>query len=330
MPLSYDDVRRELGLDAMHDAWRATFDASGTLTNDPEALPQGQALRELCVELRFPDLVVEPLVESAGELAGNEALTRLLAHGRWMLRNEVRRVGSWLVPWGRLPDTLGQTGRLFHAFVFLSDAARIRRLHREIGIDDAVSIDTLSDLGVHLRHYHRMYGCFGFEEPAWISLHYSGLLFRLGRLQFEMSSWRVPPAKSARCALSLGDPILDIHIAEIGPLLPDACDASIARAREFFPRHFPDFDFRAFGCWSWLLDPQLGEYLPTHSNIMMFQNRFRAVPTEKRHDGPAVQFVFRMHPDTPLDELPQRTTLERAVVSHLRAGRKWSSCLGYF
>lgn len=330
MPLSYDDVARELGLDATHEPWRATFDASSALTQDPDVLPRGQTLRRLCGELHFPDLVVEPLVQSAEELAENEALMRLLAHGRWMLRTEVRRIGSWLVPWGRLPEALGQTGRLFHAFVFLSDASRIRRFHRELGIDDTVSIDTLSDLGVHLRHHHRMYGCFGFKEAAWISLHYAGLLFRLGRLQFEMGTWRVPPAKSARCPLSLGDPILDVHIAEIGPLDPDACDASIAQAREFFPRHFPDFDFRAFGCWSWLLDPQLSEYLPANSNIMKFQNRFQTVPTEKLHDGPAVQFVFRMHPQTPLDALPQRTTLERAVVSHLRTRRKWHSCLGYF
>jgi hypothetical protein len=45
-------------------------------------------------------------------------------------------------------------------------------------------------------------------------------------------------------------------------------------------------------------------------------------------DRAVFEFVFRrVRPS--LDELPQRTTLERAVVTHLRSGRHWQSRLGW-
>jgi hypothetical protein len=40
-----------------------------------------------------------------------------------------------------------------------------------------------------------------------------------------------------------------------------------------------------------------------------------------------VEFVFRYN-GQPLDELPQRTTLERAVVARLKAGRHWHARTG--
>jgi hypothetical protein len=41
-------------------------------------------------------------------------------------------------------------------------------------------------------------------------------------------------------------------------------------AREFFGHHFPDEPVSHFVCHSWLLDPQLVEYLPERSNIVRF------------------------------------------------------------
>lgn len=327
---SFDEVASDLGLTAWHEPWRASFAASEPLLDDPEPLPRGTALRAACREIRVPDVFVEPLVAAAEETARRPSLLRLLAHGRWMLRHEVPRLGNWLVPWGSLPVELGLAGRLFHPLVFLADLPRARRGHEALGVPEEVSIHTLSDLGLHLRHYHRMYGRFGFEEAAWESLHFTGRIFRLGRLQFEMGSWRVPVAPQERCPLAPGSALLDLHITDDGPLDFDACEESIARARAFFPRHFPDFRFEAMGCWSWLLDPQLEDYLPESSNIRRFQSRFRRVKTAERHDGQAVKFVFRPHPDTPLDALPQNTSLQRAIVSHVRAGRDWDCCLGYF
>ncbi|MGH3097980.1 MAG: hypothetical protein ACRDMV_18510 [Streptosporangiales bacterium] len=41
-----------------------------------------------------------------------------------------------------------------------------------------------------------------------------------------------------------------------------------------------------------------------------------------------LEFVFR-RTDQPIDQLPQSSTLERAVVAHLRAGRHWRVRTGW-
>ena len=46
-------------------------------------------------------------------------------------------------------------------------------------------------------------------------------------------------------------------------------------------------------------------------------------------DADTLEFVFR-RPGLRLDELPQRTTLERAIVARLRDGGHWRSRTGWF
>jgi hypothetical protein len=80
----------------------------------------------------------------------------------------------------------------------------------------------------------------------------------------------------------------------------------------------------------WLLDEQLAEYLPADSNIVRFQRRFTLVAGESwPADDEIVQFVFGRPRPASLDSLRQRTTLERAIVQHLREGRHWYGRLGW-
>jgi type II secretory pathway pseudopilin PulG len=130
-----------------------------------------------------------------------------------------------------------------------------------------------------------------------------------------------------------GGTAIDLHIPEAGPLTPQAVDASFDEARAFFPRHFPDEPYTAFACGSWLLDPQLLEYLPEDSNVVQFQRRFElepyAEPEGLNCDVDVLRFAFRTL-TTPLDQLPRRTVLERAIADHLKAGRHWQLRSGRF
>jgi hypothetical protein len=118
-----------------------------------------------------------------------------------------------------------------------------------------------------------------------------------------------------------------VHIPEAGPLTPAACDASLRTARPFFEAHFPEHPFRVATCTSWLLDDQLADHLPATSNIVRFQRRFELVPGALDSDD-AFDFVFR-RPESAIDELAPRTTLERAIVGHVRGGRRWRLRTGW-
>jgi hypothetical protein len=127
-----------------------------------------------------------------------------------------------------------------------------------------------------------------------------------------------------------GDHVLSVHIPGFsGPMDPAACDAAFTQAIEFFPRHFPQERFIYAVCYSWMLDDALREYLPATSNIIRFIDRFQIAYRFDENDASILRFVFGRS-DLPLDAYPQTTTLERAVIAHLRAGRHWHGGGGWF
>ena len=106
--------------------------------------------------------------------------------------------------------------------------------------------------------------------------------------------------------------------------------SSIADAHALFEALFPDRRFEVATCTSWLLDEQLRQYLPADSNIIRFQRRFTPVDgaidgTDEMH-----RFIFQHPAPFAIDQLPQRTTLERAFVAHLRQGGRWQMRTGWF
>ena len=197
--------------------------------------------------------------------------------------------------------------------------------HAAREIPDDVSWATLGDLGQNLFENHLIHKRTGLDVPWWLTLHFRGAIYQLGRLQFERRTLRgAIPGTTAE------DTALGVHIPETGPMTPDACDASIAWAHEFFPRHFPEDSPAVATCASWLLDPQLADYLPADSNIVRFQRRFTLRPDKTVADNSGIcRFVFH-NPAPDLDTVPQRTTLERAIVSHIKNGGSWQVANGWF
>ena len=216
-------------------------------------------------------------------------------------------------------------GRYFFVYVYLAALADVRRFHLQRGIPDDISWATLSDLGRNLKRDRLLLGDGGLRTSGWLTLHFRGSIYQLGRLQFNRVNIR---AAHVADAFREGEPTLGIHIPESGPLTPEACDDSVAQARPFFSRHFPETPTRLAICTSWLLDPQLAEYLAPDSNIVRFGRRFTLVGDGYDGDADVLRFVFhRIAPR--IDDLPQRTTLERAIVAHLRAGRHWRNRTGW-
>ena len=235
----------------------------------------------------------------------------------WLLRRVVALVRAdlggtdWLVPGPWLPRERGPAFRHFYVYVYLALLEDVLAYHARHGVPEPVSWTTLADVGRNLAIDRRMNGEGWPVMLQWLTLHVRGALYELGRLQFHRA-----PGRELR-----------LHIPRSGPLTPEACDASFRLARAFFPRHFPSEPYAAVACGSWLLDPTLAEYLPPESNIVRFQRRFELVPGGKDAGEDILRFVFGTL-TTPLDRLPTRTALQRAVVTHLRAGGHWQNRTG--
>jgi hypothetical protein len=201
------------------------------------------------------------------------------------------------------------------------------------GIPPAVLAATMSDVGRMLERNRQWFGepGLGDELAGWLTRHLVGSVFEIGRLQHERSAAGLRTGEwlaADGADWSPGETAVNLHIPESGALTPTAVGESLRVGSTLLRKRFPEERLRVRFCVSWLLDPQLANYLPESSNIVAFQRRFRIGPA-KDDDGDASvrKFVFHNSP-LPVAELPQRTALERAIVAHWRAGRRWRVHVG--
>jgi hypothetical protein len=220
-----------------------------------------------------------------------------------------------------------------YVWLYLAVLPETLRYHAERGIDRRTSWETLSQLGPMMAEHRAVHGVGGVGRfGQWCPpLKFRGTEYRLGRLEYDRGR--------GECSDGTTGFLLHLHISSGALLSPDSCDASLDLARVFFDRHFPDEPVSHFACHSWLLDPQLTEYLTEGSNIVRFLRRFELSPLasgdQGRSDGDMLTYVFdRPSQDGPvtadlLAELPQDTSLQRAYVTHLRSGRHWHARTGW-
>ncbi|MCD9874024.1 acyltransferase domain-containing protein [Streptomyces guryensis] len=296
-------------------------------------LPHADELAEVLLDLAVPHEDINQLVRMGRRVTDDPELLRVLEASVEELVRGMGEIGT-AVDLPQLDWASGPLQRCFPVYVFVAALPYTRAYHRARGVPDEISRRTLADLGrnmaVHRRRHHRA----GVQAPWWLTHHFRGELYQLGRLQFERARHGQRTSRVLAAAgldVAPGTPCLNIHIPDyLGPLSPAACERSLALAAEFFGLHHPEEKYRAALCHSWLLDAQLKEYLPADSNIVRFQDRFRVAREDREPaDQEPVQFVFG-DPELPVESLPRRTAVERAVGDHLRAGRHWYIGHGWF
>jgi len=312
--------------------WLRVLEAADVAPIDV-TLPEADELPEVLLDLAVPHEEINTLVAHRDAVIQNTETYWLLERTVRLLAARVGSVGDRprLPP---LPQSWGDLGRYFYVYVFIATAPYARAEHERVGVSAEVSRRTLADLGRHIAVHRRRNGVGGLLAPDWLSLHLSGELYQLGRLQFQREKLGERTGQAAAAAgapVGPGSSYLELHIADFsGPLSPVACDRSLDLAREFFPKHYPEESHTVASCASWLLDPQLAQYLPADSNIVRFQRRFRSAHApQENYDRDTLGFVFG-DPDLPLDTLPRDSTLQRAVVDHLRSGAHWYGGRGWF
>jgi hypothetical protein len=242
------------------------------------------------------------------------------------------------VPLPPLPVALG----LFPVHLILVSIAAIRQRQEDFGVPNDISWETLSYVGRAMAEYRTKHRRAGIELTGWDWLRYSAWLYQVGSLEVtpywllthpevagplfwyddETAAQLGPGHKKGAAALSL-------HIPATAELTPAACSESLRRMQTSFNNIQPGGPPRIATCTSWMLDEQLAEYLRSDSNILSFQRRFTLVPGARENDDWILRSVFGPERPKELDALPQRTTLERAVVDLIRQGRHWRMRTGW-
>jgi len=199
---------------------------------------------------------------------------------------------------------------------FLYFAHLLESKYKDKGIDNEILIDTLSDIVIWTNTWSQIKGGLYLGELCWLSRHLSMKLFKLGRLQFCMGKDKYE------------NNVIEIHIPAGAPLDIAECQASIARAKVFFAKHFPEFEYENFTCHSWLLDSTLKQLLDENSNIIKFQNLFDI--KQEDESFAILKYVFTW--DTNILNLNTRlcnSSFAEKVKKYALSGNEFHETLGY-
>ncbi len=181
----------------------------------------------------------------------------------------------------------------------------------KMGISDEIYYDTFYDLTIWSEDCKEKFKEYGLNKPQWLSIHLDGRLFRLGRLQFEKTTYYCEGKKT---------PAISIHIPAGEKLDIEKCRNSFQKAEQFFKGDYIYF------CHSWLLYPGLKEVLFKSSNIVKFQEFFeiKEVDYDVRQ---AEQRIFGKEQED-YTKYPQSTGLQKAARNYLLEGKHLGNGFG--
>jgi hypothetical protein len=282
--------------------------------DEREGLPGGSDLPQELARLGFDPIDQVDAAQLVGTVSSDPDRQRLVGLLADRLRDGLGRFPGEPGPdlWSGYDSAADPYGPgAVPLLALLATVGDLERFHRDHEIPAAISAATLTELGQQIRVHRQTFGRFGLHTYGWMRQVWSGSLYWLGRLQFNLErlddGW-----------------VCSTHIPQTGPLTPAAVDDAFGRAAEFFPRYFPERPVTDFWCASWLLDPVLADALSPGSNIARFQHRWDLYGDPMPGDEDAVFFTFSRRGSVDLAALPRRTSLERAVGDRLRAGGHWS------
>lgn len=266
-----------------------------------------EKLLALVGRLKLPEAVLEPLTAAAKALPEDLPIEQLTEPGR--------AAAAWEAIAVQLPARQEDNG-MAQLAVALAAACRTEERYRWAGIPANVFLSTMDCFRWFLEETHACTGQWAFDRGFWTWRQTGMLLFRLGTLEFEC--WRIRSGPRPE-GLEVGDPVLSVHIPSDAVLRREELDCSYNMAQRFFSqgRLCPFGRPKAIMCESWLLAPVLNELLPPNSGIRRFAGDYRLYDIDKE-DQEFYQWIFGGY--KPLEELPGRTSLQRAVTQHLTAG----------
>ncbi len=193
--------------------------------------------------------------------------------------------------------------------------------YKEQGIDEQIIFDTFEDFKYKLNECLDSYGISGFKDTLWYFNFMRGLIFKIGRLQYEIMEYHFQEATVGGVELKAGDTVLNVHIPSSGESFDKAARFDSYSKAYYFFRDVMHIDAKMYVCSSWLLFPDNTKILSPKSNIVSFMDDFNIFFSYNYQNAYNVlRFMFGGMENVPYEELPRDSSLRRAYVDWLLAG----------
>ena len=231
-------------------------------------------------------------------------------------------VGEILQPWYE-----NTKGLCFVPVIMAAMAGTERRL-LAAGISEEILIDTFRCIPRMCNDYRNEFSVWGFDRAYWVRRQCCGNILRIGTLEYELRP--VWDQKAALFHLNDDDQILSVHIPTDAKLTDGELIKSYRQSCDFYHENWllcrPESKKpKTMGCFSWLLSPVLMPFLKEQSGIRRFASAYNILSYETESQG-FIRWLFANQ--GPIDQLPEKTSLQRNVKSLLREGKYIGTGIG--
>jgi hypothetical protein len=182
-------LMERLNIEGVPDIWDKAWALSQAIyPEDQIYFLKDDFLKEANHHLELPDEASNALLEVLALVRENPDLTRLAWLWHYLIFHSpgVQGLNSWPLP----KDSMGEYSPLFPAIIMISGLPELLKHHRDLGIPEDITRDTLGDVGIWMQDYYHKHGIWGLEQVAWLVNHFKGRIYRLGRLQFMPGLFR--------------------------------------------------------------------------------------------------------------------------------------------
>ena len=119
--------------------------------------------------------------------------------------------------------------------------------------------------------------------------------------------------------LSEGDNIAAIHITNGEPFHIDIVRESFRMMDEVIAKYYSDLNIKAYHGYSWVFNKHLRDIMGRDTNLTLLADMFDLYPTAGGHHG-IYEYVFKRPESTPTEELPEDSSMQRAIKKYLLDG----------
>ncbi len=197
-------------------------------------------------------------------------------------------------------------------YLFLGKETYYHYLDRHI--DPSIFFDSMTDIVVWELTCEKDRKDIGLLETGWIDCTLRQAIYRLGRFQYEPTTFESADIRIGDHIVKKGDRVLSVHIPEGGSMTEEARRDSYERAIKFFS----DYEHHVFVCDSWLLYPGHYKCLPETSNIIGFMNDFSIIHSHEHRGTGDLWRIYGFDYDLrDFESLPETTSVQRYYKKYL-------------
>lgn len=157
-------------------------------------------------------------------------------------------------------------------------------------------------------------GKYKYDWAWWLQRQITLQEFRIGSLEYEFVE-------------SNGHREIEVHIPSDANMSIEALSKSVMNFLDFVEKYMADWRNVAITTFTWMLMPELEEFLPKESNILMFKSLFDIDYVDYEQNW-YMGWIFPGYSEVN-ENLPEKTTLHRKLKEHLLSGKKFGIAKGH-